>query len=74
MTASVVALESINLLGYTISHGVIKPDHDCLEPLINFPAPNAKNLQCPTYKNIKTSTLLKIYVRHIKRYSTIYIS
>lgn len=37
---------SINILGYTVSHGLLKPDSDRLQPLLDLPAPkNSKELK-----------------------------
>ena len=42
----VYASETINLLGYRISKGVLHPDPDCVKPVLDMPVPcNAKGLQ-----------------------------
>jgi len=42
----VYASETINLLGYRISKGVLQPDPDRVKP-VDMPVPcNAKELQC----------------------------
>ena len=36
---SVISVDNINLLGYCISHGQLKPDPERLQPLLDLPAP-----------------------------------
>ena len=40
---SVIKKTEIDLLGYRISHGVIKPDPERLKPLVNLPLPSCKS-------------------------------
>ena len=60
---SVIGKIEIDLLGYRISHGVIKPDPERLKPLVN--------LQLPTYKSNlqKVIGISAYYARWIPQFS-----
>ena len=56
-------MRSINLLGYTVSHGVIKPDPDRLAPLITVPDPHdTKSLK-------RIIGMFSYYSNRIKKFS-----